>query len=391
MSRVWRRVVEPEQREQRRTTTIQRHNEGPSRTATEPQREVPQGNTGGDQALRRRRALSPLEDDLTYAEVTSGRRSSSPRIELRNKETHRASSPGRDTVTQRKEAPWEEVRRKKQRSFPTTGDTARLERTTANHYPNRRSPPTKRTSSGVVEVSRQITEQPGHHAIDCRRLEVCRICERPGHRAATCPMPSSERSTPQVHEDDLLKKKGKKRKAKNEVATGGTTRAEETTPRQNTEPEKISSHKGSIAIDESTVEEIRLLRSYTIATVTKGYAGSTPSRRVKEELAALVGPELTWSSEPFDDDRILIFVPSGGTSEEAGESGRVEVQDILHPLPPMHGRRKLNGNGRGRAPVAQHQGPSRIWSPSGHDRKDAKASGGPCVPRQGRRPVRRTL
>ncbi|KAJ0983162.1 hypothetical protein J5N97_011417 [Dioscorea zingiberensis] len=314
MSRVWRRVVEPEQREQRRATTAPRRTEAPPRTAAGTQREVTGGNERGTQALERRRALSPLEDDLTYAEVTSGRRSSSPRIMPRSEEANRTPATERESDTQRKEAPWEEVRWKKQRSSPVTGETARPERIRANYYTSRRSPPTKRTSSGVVEVCGKC-RQPGHHAIDCRRIEVCRRCERPGHREATCPVPSSELSTPQVNKDDLLKKKGKKRKAKNEASPGegsglGKTQAEEMTARQAVETEKTTSHRGSIAIDEDTVEEIRRLRSYTISTVTKGYAGSVPSRRVKEEVAALVGQELEWSSEPFEDDRILLHCPS---------------------------------------------------------------------------------
>ncbi|KAJ0967523.1 hypothetical protein J5N97_024440 [Dioscorea zingiberensis] len=324
MSRVWRRVMEPEQGEQRRTTTLPRRNEEPSRTAAEPQRV---------QVVERRRALSPLEDDLTYAEVTSGRRSSSPRIEPRNEEIHRPTSPEKNTEIQRKEAPWEEVRRKKQRSSPTTGDTARLERSRANYHPNRRSPPTKRTSSGVVEVCGRC-RQPGHHAIDCRRLEVCRRCERPGHREATCPLPSSEMSTHQGHGEELHKKKGKKRKAKNEAGPEGITQAEETVPHQKAEPEKTSSHRGSIAIDEGTVEEIRRLRGYTIATVTKGYAGSVPSRRVKEEVAALVGPELPWSSEPFEDDRILLHCPSVELARKLESMGELKFKTFsvrCHP------------------------------------------------------------
>ncbi|KAJ0983281.1 hypothetical protein J5N97_011536 [Dioscorea zingiberensis] len=281
------------------------------------QREVTGGSERGTQAPERRRALSLLEDDLTYAEVTSGRRSSSPRIMPRSEEAIRTPATERESDTQRKEAPWEEVRRKKQRSSPVTGEIARPERTRVNYHPSRRSPPTKLTSSGVVEVCGKC-RQPGHHAIDCRRIEVCRRCERPGHREATCPVPSSELSTPQVNKDDLLKKKGKKRKAKNEAFPGegpglGKTQAEETTARQVVETEKTTSHRGSMATDEDTVEEIR---------------------RVKEEVAALVGQELDWSLEPFEDDRILLHCPSAELARKLESMGELKFKTFsvcCHP------------------------------------------------------------
>ncbi|KAJ0966875.1 hypothetical protein J5N97_023792 [Dioscorea zingiberensis] len=122
-----------------------------------------------------------------------------------------------------------------------------------------------------------------------------------------------------------------------DTAEGSTMGADgETTPRQNTEQEKISSHKGSIAIDESTVEEIRRLRSYTIATVTKGYAGSTPSRRVKEEnyiCARRTGLRFG-ASEPLMVIASLYWHPSIGLARKLENLGELKFKTFsirCHP------------------------------------------------------------
>ncbi|KAJ0963852.1 hypothetical protein J5N97_028974 [Dioscorea zingiberensis] len=272
MSRVWRRVSGQEQREQRRTTTAPQRTENPPRTLEGPRREATGGDAVKVQGPERRRAPSSLEDDLTYAEVTSGRRSSSPRIEMRVEEPQRTTSPERGTENLKKDGPWEEVRRRKHHRSPTSGEAARMEKTRVacfpDYYPTRRSPPTKRTSSGVVEVCGKC-RQPGHHAVECRRQEVCRTCERPGHRAVHCPVPSSMMSTLQAYENEQLKMKGKKRKTEREMGEGsslGNEQKEEQLPRRKAEPVKEESNKVSTAIDEGMVQEIQQLRSYTIAT-----------------------------------------------------------------------------------------------------------------------------
>ncbi|KAJ0976395.1 hypothetical protein J5N97_018360 [Dioscorea zingiberensis] len=228
------------------------------------------------------------------------------------------------------------VRRRKHQRAPRSGEAIRAERTRniATQKPFAATAK-RRVESGVVEVCGKC-RQLGHHVIECKRLEVCRRCERPGHRAVHCSVPSSMLNTPQAYENEQLQMKGKKRKAERDMGEGqslGNEQKEEQFPRRKAEPMKKESNKVSTAIDEGMVQEIQQLKSYTMATVTKGYAGSVPSRRVKEEVAALVGRE-----NPHT-------LSVGGTGQKGGEPRRNEFQDLFHPISPMHEGRKLNGDG----------------------------------------------
>ncbi|KAJ0967595.1 hypothetical protein J5N97_024512 [Dioscorea zingiberensis] len=199
----------------------------------------------------------------------------------------------------------------------------------------------KRTPSGVIEVCGKC-RQPGHMMVNCRRMEVCRRCEKPGHKALRCPVPSSELGTIQLQgaertrakgkRDDLAtlttlairqhqegepsRKKGKKKKEPGMGGTGeqlGSQKEATTTPSHGKTPVTEGSHNVSAAADDILVEEVRRLRRYVVVTVVKGFAGLRPHAKVKEEIAALMAPELNWEVQPFEDekeDKILLRCPS---------------------------------------------------------------------------------
>ncbi|KAJ0980954.1 hypothetical protein J5N97_009209 [Dioscorea zingiberensis] len=216
------------------------------------------------------------------------------------------------------------------------------------NYPRRRSPPTKRTSSGgVVEVCGKY-RQPGHIMADCRRIEVCRRCERPGYRAARCPVSSSELAAIQAQEEELRRSKGKKKQGTRASVSGEASANKEDTNHHRTTPtEAKGSNNINHTIDDSMVEEIRRLRSYTIATVIKGFAGLVPYKRVKVEVAALVAPELEWESRPFYDDRILITCPTVALARKLENLGEIALQDFTIRCEPCKAATKATGIAEG--------------------------------------------
>ncbi|KAJ0972412.1 hypothetical protein J5N97_020371 [Dioscorea zingiberensis] len=164
------------------------------------------------------------------------------------------------------------------------------------------------------------------------RVEVCRRCERPGHRAAKCPVPSSELGTYQSHEGEPSRNKGKKKRGTCVAASGEPSdrerkQEERATKHQKTKPETEENHNGSIAIDDSMVEEIRWLRTLTIATVTKGFAGLEPHKKVMAEIAGFTAPELAWKVEPFEDGRILIHCPLADIARNIESKGSSPSRD----------------------------------------------------------------
>ncbi|KAJ0983549.1 hypothetical protein J5N97_011804 [Dioscorea zingiberensis] len=192
MSRVWRRVPEPRQPEPRRDTAERQRTEDPQ---PEARRDAARGDAGPVQPNERRRASPLREFDLTYAEVTSGRRAS-PRADHVEPEP-RPPSPAREKEYGRKEQPWIKVqgKKQKQRRSPPAGEGSRSGQFRGELQP-RRSPPTKRTSSGgVVEVC-GTCRQPGHHKKECRREEVCRTCGTHRHQGGDVPRATGRYTTP---------------------------------------------------------------------------------------------------------------------------------------------------------------------------------------------------
>ncbi|KAJ0983403.1 hypothetical protein J5N97_011658 [Dioscorea zingiberensis] len=221
--------------------------------------------------------------------------------------------------SKRKEEPWKLVTGKKRQHSPPDG-VARRTTLSRGEYPAATTA-FKRTSSGVVESS-------------------------------YCPVPSSEIHISEAHEEDPAKRKGGKRKGKrsnpaDESAGRGNVRMEEKQPRRRESPERKTSHKVSTALDDSTIDEVRRLKAYTIATVTKGYAGSVPSKRVKEEMAAIAGPDLNLSSEPFEDGRILLHCPSEEHARMLEKMGDLRLKNFTIRCEPCTAAANSTGKAEG--------------------------------------------
>ncbi|KAJ0983021.1 hypothetical protein J5N97_011276 [Dioscorea zingiberensis] len=128
-------------------------------------------------------------------------------------------------------------------------------------------------------------------------------------------IPSPELGNIQGHEGEpsRQKRKGKQvvRNATSEAQKEMENKKMESWPAHRKAPTATEeSHIVSTAIDDMTVEEVQKLRKYVILTVVKGFAGLRPHEKVKEEVAALVAPGLKWTSQPFEDGRILLHCPS---------------------------------------------------------------------------------
>ncbi|KAJ0981941.1 hypothetical protein J5N97_010196 [Dioscorea zingiberensis] len=188
--------------------------------------------------------------------------------------------------------------------------------------------------------------------IDCRRVEVCRRCERPGHRATKCTVPSSELGIYQSHEGEPSCNKGKKKGGPCVAASGEPSDREckqegRATNHQKIKSETEENHNGSIAIDDSMVEEIRWLRTLTIATVTKGFAGLEPHKKVMAEIAGLTAPELAWKVEPFEDGRFLIHCPSADIARNIESKGELSFPGFTVRCDPCPAATNSTGKAEG--------------------------------------------
>ncbi|KAJ0962944.1 hypothetical protein J5N97_028066 [Dioscorea zingiberensis] len=106
-----------------------------------------------------------------------------------------------------------------------------------------------------------------------------------------------------LHEGEASRTVGKKRKAPDNAM--GMDRK--------TTAETANSHTVSAAVDDFIVEEVRKLRNIIEVTITKGFAGIRPHDKVKQEMAAMMAPDLIWKVQPFEDDRVdrmLLHCPS---------------------------------------------------------------------------------
>ncbi|KAJ0964986.1 hypothetical protein J5N97_026124 [Dioscorea zingiberensis] len=156
----------------------------------------------------------------------------------------------------------------------------------------------------------------------------------------------------QLHEGEPSQTKGKEKGAM-KAAASGTQKEMENKKDENARPDRTApsgmevSHNGSIAIDDMWVEEIRKLRRSAIVTVIKGFAGLRPHEKVKDAVAELVAPDLKWTSQPFEDDRILLHCPSEDLAKQVTNMGEMKLQEFTIRCEPCKAATNATGKADG--------------------------------------------
>ncbi|KAJ0962566.1 hypothetical protein J5N97_027688 [Dioscorea zingiberensis] len=93
--------------------------------------------------------------------------------------------------------------------------------------------------------------------------------------------------------------------------------------------DREENHYVSLSTDSILMEERELLRRSSVASVVKTLRGLGESRKVVEATASLFEPELKWSSECYEDDRILIHCPTEKIARELEKRGEITFSDFI--------------------------------------------------------------
>ncbi|KAJ0967592.1 hypothetical protein J5N97_024509 [Dioscorea zingiberensis] len=271
-----------------------------------------------------------------YVEVLTGKKVT-PRPEEWQPEKHKGDPTKEDGHEGGMERPWTKVCRKKRQRTPPVAESSRRPPDKNTHMRLRHSPPRKRTSSGVIEVCGRC-RQPGHLMIDCRRVEVCRRCERPGHREKKCPRPPPKLGTIQLRGlRQMGTNAGKMKKKRHAItadlpgteARGGASKDDSVIPPDREAPAEEETHHASLSVDTVMMAEREELQRCSIATVVKMTGCLASPLKVTAAAAEMFGPDLKWSAEPYEDDRILLHCPSEKIAREMEKIGEVTFPGFI--------------------------------------------------------------